>query len=167
MIQSQKTHRLVLASIFAAIIFLFTAYLFHIPFATGYIHFGDTLVFLVGTLLPTPYAIGAAVIGTGLSDLLTAPIWVIPTVLIKALVVLMFSSKTPKIICARNIVGLVFAYFINFTGYFVATGFLYQDWLFPIARFYTDVIPPLICAVLFVIIGKIIDRTDLKSKFFV
>ena len=48
-----------------------------------------------------------------------------------------------------------------------ATGFLYQDWLFPIARLYTDVIPPLICAVLFVIIGKIIDRTDLKSKFFV
>lgn len=166
MIQSEKVHLLTISSIFAAIIFLFTAYFFHIPFATGYIHFGDTLVFLAAALLPKPYAIGAAVVGMGLSDLMTAPIWVLPTVLIKTLVVLSFSSKTEKIVCSRNMIGVICAYFVNVTGYFVFTGILYQDWLFPIVRLYTDLIPPFICGILFIAIGKVLDRTRLKEKFF-
>lgn len=167
MIRSQKTQRLVTASIFAALIFLFTAYFFHIPFATGYIHFGDALIFLAGALLPTPYAIGAAVVGAGLSDLLTAPIWVIPTILIKTLMVLMLSQKTERVVCLRNLIGVGLACLINIAGYFIATGLLFQDWLFPVVRLYTDVIPPVISGTLFLLLGRIVDRTGLKQRFFV
>ena len=167
MIQSKKTQRLVTASIFAALIFLFTAYFFHIPLAAGYIHFGDTLIFLAAALLPRPYAIGAAVVGAGLSDLLTAPVWVIPTAVIKTLMVLMFSSRTERVVCPRNLIGVGLACLINIAGYFLATGVLYQDWLFPVVRLYTDVLPPVVCGALFCLLGRIIDRTGLKARFFV
>ena len=65
MIRSQKTQRLVTASIFAALIFLFTAYFFHIPFATGYIHFGDALIFWPGRCSPRPMPSGRRWWGPG------------------------------------------------------------------------------------------------------
>ena len=53
----------------------------------GYIHFGDAIIYLTATLLPAPYAIAAAAIGGGLADLLTAPMWILPTIIIKMLIV--------------------------------------------------------------------------------
>ena len=104
----QKLHQLILAALFAAAIAVMTAYLLHIPIPTGgYIHLGDTLIYLAACLLPTPYAVMAAAIGGGLADLLTAPLWVVPTVLIKAMVALLFTGKGEKILMPRNI-GAVF-----------------------------------------------------------
>ena len=154
---------LVLAALFAAIIFVFTAYILHIPFLTGYIHFGDTFIYLAACLLPTPYAVAAAAIGAGLSDLLTFPIWVGPTILIKSLTVLCFTSKTGRIVCKRNIAGLVLAFFVSVVGYYIATGLLFQDWLIPMVRIGTDIVPPLVCAVIFLALGRILDQMNIKS----
>ena len=129
-VHSKKTYYLTLSALFAALIFLFTAYLFHIPTPFGYTHFGNTLIFLVGTLLPAPYAWASVVIGCGLADVFTAPVWVLPTILVKGATVLMMSSKTEKIICTRNTIGLVLAYLVNFLGYYLFTGFMYGSWLF-------------------------------------
>ena len=85
----QKLYRLVTAALFAAAIAVMTAYMLHIPIPTGgYIHIGDALIYLAACLLPLPYAVGAAAVGAGLADLLTAPMWVVPTLIIKAIVVL-------------------------------------------------------------------------------
>ena len=163
--RSEKTHLLALSAVFAALIFLFTAYLFHIPTPFGYTHFGNTLIFLVGTLLPAPYAFAAAAVGCGLADLLTAPVWVVPTVIIKGCTALMMSNKTEKIICPRNMVGLALAYTVNVGGYFICTGLMYGSWLFNVARVFTDLVSPLICAFLFLLIGRVMDKTDMKAKF--
>lgn len=165
MIQSKKTHYLTLSAIFAALIFLFTAYLFHIPTMFGYTHFGNTLIFLVGTLLPAPYAWAATVVGCGLSDLLTAPVWIIPTVIVKGAMVLVMSCKTEKIICTRNIIGLVLSYLINFWGYYVFEGLMFGNWLVPLTRVFSAIVSPFICAVLFILIGKIMDKAEFKVKF--
>ena len=52
-------------AIFAALITIMTAYVCHIPvpIAGGYLHFGDSLIFLAATILPRPYALAAAAIG--------------------------------------------------------------------------------------------------------
>lgn len=154
---------MVLTALFAAIIFIFTAYILHIPFLTGYIHFGDTFIYLAASLLPAPYAVAAAAIGAGLSDLLTFPIWVGPTLLIKSLTALCFSSKTSRIVCKRNILGLVLAFFTSVVGYYIATGLLFQDWLIPMIRIGTDIVPPLVCAVLYLALGKILDQMKIRS----
>ena len=92
----------VMAALFAAIITVVTAYVLHIPTGNGYIHLGDSFIFLAASLLPMPYAIAAAAVGAGLADALTAPIWVIATVIIKSLIVLPFTSKKDKIISRRQ-----------------------------------------------------------------
>ena len=80
MLQRPKLHLLVTTALFAAAITIMTAYMLHIPIPTGgYIHLGDALIYLAACLLPLPYAAAAAAIGAGLADLLTAPVWVLPT----------------------------------------------------------------------------------------
>ena len=118
----------VMAALFAAIITVVTAYVLHIPTGNGYIHLGDSFIFLAASLLPLPYAIAAAAVGAGLADALTAPIWVIATVIIKSLIVLPFTSKKDKIINARNLIALIPALIVTCVGYYLADRILFGAW---------------------------------------
>ena len=116
--REKKLRYLILSALFAAAITVMTAYLLHVPIPTGgYIHIGDTLIYLAACLLPTPYAVGAAVVGAGLADLLTAPMWVLPTLVIKALVALLFTSRGPRLLCPRNVAAAVGAALLSPTAY--------------------------------------------------
>ena len=61
----QKVSRLTSTALFAALICVTTAYIFHIPFGVngGYVHIGDSLIYLAAAFLPTPYAMFAGAIG--------------------------------------------------------------------------------------------------------
>lgn len=65
--QSVRIKYITLTGLMAAMIALMTAYICHIPTGTngGYIHFGDSLIYIAATLLPTPYALAAAAIEIG------------------------------------------------------------------------------------------------------
>ena len=109
---NQQTHlrQLVLTALFASAITVMTAYILHIPIPTGgYIHLGDALIYLAACLLPLPYAAATAAVGAGLADLLTAPMWVLPTLVIKAVLVLFFTSKSERVLCPRNCAAVVMA----------------------------------------------------------
>lgn len=121
MSRRERLRLLAAAALFAASITIMTAYIFHIPIPTGgYIHLGDALIYLAACLLPTPYAAAAAAIGAGLADLLTAPVWVLPTLAIKAVVVLFFTSKTERILCRRNCAAVAVAGVFSPAAYAVA-----------------------------------------------
>ena len=68
----QKVSRLTSTALFAALICVTTAYIFHIPFGVngGYVHIGDSLIYLAAAFLPTPYAMFAGAIGGGLASIL-------------------------------------------------------------------------------------------------
>lgn len=119
--QDRKLRDLILSALFAAAITVMTAYLLHVPIPTGgYIHIGDTLIYLAACLLPTPYAVGAAAVGAGLADLLTAPMWVLPTLAIKSLVALLFTSRSPRLLCPRNVAAAVGAALLSPAAYGLA-----------------------------------------------
>jgi uncharacterized membrane protein len=63
---------IVLTALFAAIIYITTAYLFHIQTGLngGFIHLGDTFIYLAACVLPAPFAMIAAALGAGLLTLL-------------------------------------------------------------------------------------------------
>ena len=96
---TKPTALLTFTGLFAAMITIMTAWLFHIPYGAngGYIHFGDALIYLAAVLLPRPYAMAAAALGGGLADLLTAPVWAPATMIIKMLIVLPFTSQDGRI----------------------------------------------------------------------
>lgn len=120
---SKSIRLCVMTALMAALTFLFTAYVMHIPvgIGSGYIHLGDAMVYLSAALLPTPYAMAAAAIGGALSDALSGGFaWIIPTVIIKSLMVLPFTAKQPRIFCRRNGFAPLVAGVIGVAGYGVA-----------------------------------------------
>lgn len=123
----KSMNQLTLSGLFAAMITLTTAYILHIPYGAngGYIHFGDTLIYLAAALLPQPYALAAAAIGGGLADLLTAPMWAPATILIKILITLPFTCYGPRLLVRRNILAPGIAFLISATGYYAAECILF------------------------------------------
>ena len=83
-----KTLLAALTAMFAALIIVTTAYL-KIPAPLGYVHIGDSMVYLAASILPGPFGFIAAALGGALADLLAGyPQWAFPTAIIKALNVL-------------------------------------------------------------------------------
>ena len=121
MSRKERLRLLVATALFAAAITMMTAYILHIPLPTGgYVHLGDALIYLAACLLPLPYAAAAAAIGAGLADLLTAPMWVLPTLVIKPLLAMFFTSKTERILCPRNCAAVVLAGLFSPAAYALA-----------------------------------------------
>ena len=171
---SQKTNtqsgttvrRLTVTAVFAALITLMTAYICHIPVGAngGYVHLGDSIIYLAAALLPLPYACAAGAIGGGLADLLTAPVWAPATIIIKMLICLPFSNQGNKFVTKRNVIALFLACIISGTGYYIAEGIMFG---FNVA-FFTSLSGSLVqsggSAIVFVIIGMALDRIGFKSN---
>ncbi len=160
---------LTFSALFSAIICLTTAYLFHIPLGTaggGYIHLGDAFIYLGGAFLPTPYAMAAAGIGSGLADLLTGvPHWAVFTVIIKALMAACFTSRKEHILCKRNVIAAVAAGIVCIVGYYVAEVILFGNWITPLASMLSGgLVQSGGGMVLFLLCGAALDRAHVKSR---
>lgn len=153
-------------AVMAALTTLMTAYIFHIPVGVngGYVHLGDTMIYLAAAFLPLPYACAAGAIGGGLADLLTAPVWAPATIIIKMLICLPFSNKGTKLVTKRNIAALFFTFMLSAAGYYVAEGIMFGF----SASFFTSVSGSLVqsggSAVMFVILGGALDRIGFKTN---
>lgn len=163
-----KIRYLAISSVMAALIALMTAYIFHIPAGAngGYIHMGDSLIYIAAVLLPRPYAMAAAAIGGGVADLLTAPMWAPATVIIKMLITLPFTNKSEKIVTPRNIFASVIAYFISGICYFIANYILFGTLGVLIVSMANSLIQSGGSAIIFIIIGCAMDKADIKNRFF-
>ena len=151
-----------LTAIFAALITIMTAYVFHIPVPAtgGYIHLGDSLIYLAATILPTPYAFAAGAIGGGMADLLTA----LPTVIIKMLITIPFTNKGNKIITGRNLIAPIFAYLISGTGYFLANNLIFHSGIAFLTSFGGSAIQSLGSGIVFIIFGAMLDKIGFKKQ---
>ena len=165
----EKTRKITITGIMAALIAVMTAYVFHIPVGVngGYIHFGDALIFLSATLLPKTYAMAAAAIGGGMADLLTAPMWVPATVAVKSMLVLAFNNKSAKIITIRNILAIILGYFISVFGYFFAEYLLFGNWSLLIVSMLRNLVQTAGSAVVFIVLGLALDRAKIKTRILV
>ena len=165
MLARQKLRRMVLTALFTAVIAVTTAYLLHIPIPTGgYIHLGDALIYLAACLLPAPYAAAAAALGAGLADLLTAPIWVVPTLLIKAVVALLFTSHRERLLCRRNCVAVVLAALISPVGYALAACILLGSAGAFLPQFVGTLIQAVGSGALFAILAPVLDGVKIKTR---
>ncbi|MCR5556958.1 MAG: TIGR04002 family protein [Butyrivibrio sp.] len=164
--RNSRIYNLTLTGIFAALITIFTAYIGHIPVGVngGYVHFGDTIIYLAAAVLPMPYAMAAGAIGGGIADLLTAPAWTLATVIIKALLVIPFTNKGSTILNRRNYIAPAIAYLISHTGYFIAEAVMFGVQ----AAFLSGLTGGLVQSggsmIFFLILGKTLDRVSFKSK---
>ncbi|MCF0230065.1 MAG: TIGR04002 family protein [Parasporobacterium sp.] len=165
--KGKLTEKLVFSALFAAIITVMTAYICHIPVGVngGYIHLGDVFIYLAASILPLPWACGAAAVGAGLADLLTAPLWTPATIIIKVLVCLCFTSRKPAILNKRNIAANGASVLITCLGYYLAEGII-LGWG---AAFFASVIPNLIQTAgntaAYILIAGALDKAGFKKRF--
>ncbi len=164
----QKMIHMTTTALFAALICLTTAYLFHIPFGVngGYVHIGDSLVYLAAALLPAPYAMAAAALGGAIADVMTAPIWTFATLIIKILITIPFTSKKDKILNSQNVVAVFIAAFISMIGYYLAEVVLFGNWAVLVPSIISSSIQTITSGILFLIFGHALDKMHFK-KFLV
>lgn len=166
MTQRQKLHRLVFAAIFAAAIAVTTAFVLHIPLPTGgYVHLGDTLIYLCACLLPAPWAMAAGAVGAGLADLLTAPMWVVPSIIVKVLICLPFTARHSKLLCPRNITAVFLAGILSPALYGIANIILSGTPTAFVPQFLGTLVQSVSSGILFVVLAFAGDRLNLKQRF--
>ncbi len=114
--------------------------------------------------MPTNYAIVASAIGAGLADLSTgAAIWVIPTIIIKPILVLFFTSKSDKIINKRNIVASVVAGIVGLVLYMFAEGIIIGSFTSAFVMSLLGLLQPIGSFIVFIILGMALDKLDFKN----
>lgn len=181
---SNKTLRIViLTALFAAMTFALT-FSIKIPMpGGGYIHTGDAMIYLAACVLPTPFAMLSAAIGGAMSDFVGGyTIYVLPTLIIKALNAAPFSAKGSKILTLRNslcVIGsgavTVAGYYITKVGMLALSGsgantsfadvfFKGTTWVAAAANIPENLIQATGSAVLFFVIAFALDKIKIKEK---
>ena len=130
------------------------------------------LIYLAASMLPTPYAMAAGAIGAGLADGLSGfVVWLPGTIVIKAITALCFSRKTEKIICVRNLLGIIPALVICvvcyslYEGIFMAGGFSKSAIISAFGQTPAYCIQVLASSILYIVLGLGFDKAGLKKKF--
>ena len=159
----KRLQHLCLAGLFTAVVFVFTAYL-HIPSHTGYTHVGDAFIFLAACLLPTPYAVFVGAAGAVLADCLTGfALWAPASAVIKAVTVLCFTSKKPRILVRRNLFALLPSCVLCVVGYYGYEALITGNLVSPLVGIPGYLTQTVLSGALFVILGTALDKLSVKS----
>ncbi len=114
--EENKVRKLVLAGLMTALVYIATALLprLPIPFTQGgYVHLGDSMIFIAAILLGWKYGAFVGGVGSALADILGGyAIWAIPTLIIKAIMggvvgFMAHESKNPTIKNAKSILSII------------------------------------------------------------
>lgn len=162
--KNNKIKLVCLSGLFAAIVFIFTAY-FHIPSHTGYTHVGDGFIYLAACLLPTPYAAAVGAVGALLADCLTGyAMWAPGSVVIKTLAALCFSSKREKMICPRNLIALIPAWALCIGGYYLYEALITGNFQAPLAGIPGYITQSALSSVVFIALGLALDKLNIRER---
>ena len=163
--------KITLAALFAALVTVATTVV-KIPTGIndGYLHFGDSMIYLAGCLLG-PIAALSAAIGGALADILSGvPTWAPATAIIKACNAVPFivamhyyvkSKGKHRIVNLRTVLMTIVSGLITAFGYLLAEGIMYS---FPTAwtSFPISLIQATGSAVIFLIIGCALDAAKIQ-----
>lgn len=118
---------LTIAGIFAALVCVVTTFI-RIPTQMGYINVGNSVIIILCCFITLKYGIFAGTIGSGFSDLFGYPIWVIPTLLIKGAMIVVFYGIRKIPIHNQKVLTIVagcISMLIPVFGYYFAGAVIY------------------------------------------
>ncbi len=172
---SATTKTIAMSAMFAALVTVTTAFI-KIPTPVGgYVHPGDSMVYLAASVLPGPFGLIAAAVGGALADLISGyPHWAIPTAIIKALNVLPFllcrialknSPRYRRIINLPNLLMIIPSTIITLGGYLLANAF-FKGFAVALTSLVPNLLQAIVAAVLFIALGLSLDAIQFKQKLF-
>ena len=162
--QHLSLKRICQTAVFAALIYVFTAWL-HVPSFNGYTHIGDGLLFLAASALPAGYAAAAGAIGAGLADLFTGyGIWVPATLVIKAATACCFTNRAPTFLCRRNYLALIPALLLCSGGYYCYESLITGNFIATMHGLPGYITQTVLSSLVYLLLGKALDRAQLKPR---
>ncbi|MCM1364415.1 MAG: ECF transporter S component [Faecalibacterium sp.] len=166
----KKIYKVCLTGLMAAIIAVFTAFVsIRTGINDGYLHFGDSMIYLAGCIIG-PFGIISAAIGGALADIIAgAAIWAIPTAIIKSINCIPFviashyykkKNGKLKIVNKYTIPMVVVSAFVTIFGYLLSEGLMYS---FPTAwtSVPSSIIQSIGSAAIFIAAGLALDKANI------
>lgn len=159
-------HNIIIASLLMALVTVSTMLIkIPIPATNGYIHVGDSMIFLAAILFGKRKGALAGGIGSAFADLLLGyPQWIIPTLIVKGLmgylVGTIANQENEKVLSFRNILALATGAIWMATGYLFVATMMYGNFIVALLEgFPADLVQGFGGAVLFVPIGIALKKT--------
>ena len=163
---NNKFKKSIVSGVFCAMIFVLTMFV-KFPVASGYVHFGDALIYICSSIIG-PWGIIAGALGEGIADIAGGfAVYFPATVIVKALIAVpfaFFNFKTEKILSIKSSAFTLISGAVTVLGYFIAD--LIIDKTYAFVDIPGNVIQALGSAVLFVIIAAAFDKSKIKNKLF-
>ena len=163
----QKTRRMIMTALLAAIIAVCTRFTaFPIPGTAGYVHVGDAFIFLAAVLLPTPYAVFAGALGGALADFMYGSVvYILPTAIIKALMAFcFFGRQQEKILRTLNLLRSILAAVIMCAGYYVTEAIMYQSLVSPLIGIVWNLVQGVFSTAVFVAVAAALDAAKFRER---
>ena len=167
--RNEKIKSLVETSVFITIVFI-GVYLIKIPAPGGYVHIGDSMIFLAVLFLGTKRGALAGGIGAALSDVLGGyAVWILPTFFLKALMGLLMGVLIEKKMFklkgrALWIGSATIAGTVQIAGYALVTGILYGKAM-GIASIPGLILQVVVGLAIAIVLSEALSRTSLKNNF--
>lgn len=163
---NKTTKNICFSAMFAAMIFALT--MLHVPIgAGGYIHVGDSVIYIAALLMGGPWSFISAAIGAACADLVSGvAVYAIPSAVIKVLIAVPFvliAKKDTKLLSIRTAAFTILSGVITILGYFLTDLVVYRAGA--VADLPANVIQAVGSAVVFVILAFALDRADIKNRF--
>ena len=157
----------VYTGLFIALTTVLTAFL-HIPVGNGYIHLGDSMIYLSSVLLPFPCGIIVGGLGGALSDIISGyAVYAIPTLIIKSLnagcFYLLYVNRE-KPVSVRSVVALILSSIVTVIGYYFVAVYLYGGFKAQLISIPGNVLQATGSAVLYIIVATAIRNTGITAK---
>ncbi len=161
-----NTKKLILAAVFAALIFIATAFLPKMQIPGGYIHFGDVLIYISASILPLPYSVMSAAVGASLADSLSGYIvWVPATLVVKSIIALLFSNKKKTILTKRNIIAAIISVFAGISGYYLYEALIISSFAAALESIPFNILQGIGSLVIYIALAFTLDRAKTKELF--
>jgi len=157
-----QTKNICYAAVALAIVFVVTRFI-QIPIPLGYFNIGNTVILAFCMLLPAPYGIAAASLGSALADLTSYPVYTLPTLIIKALFPLVYYiivKKNPTS-AKRQIVAAAVSTLIPLFGYTLTGAIIYGSFYTGLAQFPGLFLEYAANLILFTILRRYISKVSL------
>lgn len=160
-----NTKKIAFTGVFAAMVFV-TTFFIKVPVASGYVHFGDALIYIGAGIIGGPWAMVAGAIGAGLADLIGGyAIYAPASIIIKALIVVPFmlvAKKEDKLFNLKSVLMTIPSGVITVGGYFIADMII--DKSYAVIDIPGNVIQAVGSAVIFAVVAYALDKAKVKDK---
>ena len=169
--------KIVMAALMMCIVMVATMFIrVPIPGTTGYVHLGDSMVFLSVLILGWRYGAVASAFGGLLADVMGgAAAWAPWTFCIKGIMAVILGLVVKKLaesdkisrggFIAGEAAGMVLAGIFMAAGYYVAEGVMYGNWVSPVIGIPWNIGQFAVGMVIAVVLAEALCRTPAKTFF--